>query len=122
MPHQCINCSATYDDTSNVILKGCQHCKGKLFLYIRSTKKEEIEEEVQLTQKNKEAILSEIEESLGTREPQQPVFLKVENVRVIAPGKYEIDINQLLKKDKPLVYKVGEGTFVIDLEYLQNIK
>ena len=122
MPHQCINCSTTYDDTSNVILKGCQVCGKKLFLYIRSTKKEDIEEEVKLTQKNKEAILAEIEESLGTREPEQPVFLKVENVRVIAPGKYEIDVNQLLKKDKPLVYKVGEGTFVIDLEYLQNIK
>ena len=47
--------------------------------------------------------------------------MKLENVRVIAPGKYEIDVNQLLKKDKPLVYNVGQGTYVIDLEYLQSI-
>lgn len=120
MPHQCINCGAQYDDTSNVILQGCQHCGKKLFLFIKSTKKEEIKEEIELTQKNKDLILQEIEENIGTTEPEKPIFLKIENVHIIAPGKYEIDINQLLKKDKPLIYKVGDGTFVIDLQYLYN--
>ena len=41
--------------------------------------------------------------------------LKLENIRVISPGKYELDINQLMKKEKPVIYKVQEGTYVIDL-------
>lgn len=120
MPHQCINCSAIYDNTSNVILNGCSNCGKKLFLYIKSTKKVDIEDEMELTRKNKEVILNEIEDKIGTRSPQKPIFLKIENIHILAPGKYEIDINQLLKKDKPIVYQVGDGTFVIDLEYLQK--
>ena len=121
MPHQCINCGSMYDNTSDVIIKGCQACGKKLFLYVKEKEKEAIQDEVELTQKNKETILQEIEETLGTRDPEKPIFLKLENVNVIAPGKYEIDVNQLMKKDKPLVYKVGDGTYVIDLEYLQSL-
>ena len=121
MPHQCINCGTTFDNTSDVILKGCTNCGKKLFLYVKEKSKEAIQEEVELTQKNKDLILKEIEQTIGSTEPKEPIFLKLENVRVIAPGKYEIDINQLLKKDKPLVYKVGQGTYVIDLEYLQKL-
>ncbi len=120
MPHQCINCGTVYDNTSDVIIKGCQACGKKLFLFVRENK-EEVIQEVELTKKNKEIILQEIEENIGSRDPEKPIFLKLENVRVIAPGKYEIDVNQLLKKDKPLVYKVGSGTYVIDLEYLQSL-
>ncbi|MFP4402056.1 MAG: Zn-ribbon domain-containing protein [Candidatus Nanoarchaeia archaeon] len=120
MPHQCINCGTIHDDTSNAILSGCTNCGKKLFLYIKSSKKETVQEEIELTQQNKEAILQEIEQNVGTLDPQTPIFLKVENIHVISPGKYEIDINQLLRKEKPLIYKVGDGTFVIDLEYLQS--
>lgn len=122
MPHQCINCSTVYDNTSDVIIHGCRACGKKLFLYVKDQEKEAMREEIELTQKNKEVILQEIEDTLGTRNPPEPIFLKLENVRVIAPGKYEIDVNQLLKKDKPLVYKVGDGTYIIDLEYLQEIR
>jgi predicted nucleic acid-binding Zn-ribbon protein len=120
MPHQCINCGTIHDDTSDAILNGCTNCGKKLFLYIKSSKKETMQEEIEITQQNKEAILKEIEQNVGTTNPDKPIFLKIENIHVISPGKYEIDINQLLKKDKPLIYRVGDGTFVIDLEYLQS--
>lgn len=121
MPHQCLGCETVYDNTSDVILKGCPNCGKKLFLYIKETpiKKEEIE----LSKIQKDLILKEVESLTGsTIDLESPIILKLENIRVLSPGKYEIDINQLMKKEKPLIYKVQDGTYVIDLNYLQKVK
>lgn len=31
------------------------------------------------------------------------------------PGKFELDLVHLFNKDNPLIYKLGEGKYVIDL-------
>jgi predicted nucleic acid-binding Zn-ribbon protein len=38
----------------------------------------------------------------------------MEAIRILKPGKYELDLVHLFKND-PLVYKVGEGKYIIDL-------
>jgi len=40
--------------------------------------------------------------------------LELENIRVLKPGKYELDLVDLFK-GKPLVYKLADGKYVIDL-------
>lgn len=122
MPHQCLGCETVYDNTSDVILKGCPKCGKKLFLYIK--KVPEKKEEIELSKVQKELILKEVESITGASpiDIETPIILKLENIRVLSPGKYEIDINQLMKKDKPLIYKVQDGTYVIDLDYLQRVK
>jgi len=118
MPHQCLNCESIYENTSDVIMKGCPNCGRKLFLFIK--KVPEKKEEIELSKYEKELVMAEVESMVNTTELDKPIFLKLENVRILAPGKYEIDINQLMKKDKPLVYKVQEGTYLIDLEFLRE--
>ena len=118
MPHQCLNCSSVYDSTDEAILKGCPNCGRKLFLYIKK-KPEKNEETVELSRREKEIVMKEVEEKIEEEELDSPIFLKLENIKVLAQGKYEIDINQLLKKEKPLIYKVEDGTYVIDLNYLR---
>jgi len=120
MPHQCLGCDKIYDNTSSVILKGCPECGRKAFLYIKTipTKQEEIE----LSQESKEMILKELEEVVDIEKTDKPIILKLENIRILAPGKYELDINQLMKKEKPVIYKVQEGTYVIDLASISNNK
>lgn len=116
MPHQCLKCDKIFDNTSDVIIKGCTNCGNKLFLYVKSLPKENESIEISTNQKN--LILKEIETAIETKDPEAPVILKLENIKVLAPGKYEIDINQLMKKEKPVVYKVQDGTYVIDLKFL----
>lgn len=120
MPHQCLSCDAIYDNTSDAIIKGCPACGKKLFLFIKKTP--EKKKEVELTKEQKDIVLKEVESMVDIDEVEKPIILKLENVRVISPGKYEIDVNQLMKKDKPLVYKVQEGTYVIDLNFLRGIE
>lgn len=118
MPHQCLKCSQVYDNTSDAIIKGCSNCGSKLFLYLKKTPVKS--EEIELTKHEKELVLQEVESIAEIRDSDAPIILKLENIRVIKPGKYEIDINQLMKKDKPIVYKIQEGTYVIDLNFLRG--
>jgi len=119
MPHQCLKCETIYDNSSDVIIKGCPKCGGKLFLFMKKTPLEKTSE---ISKVEKELILQEVENIAEINESEVPIILKLENIRVIKPGKYEIDINQLMKKEKPIVYKIQEGTYVIDLEYLRKGK
>jgi len=44
-----------------------------------------------------------------------PVILDLESIKVLKPGKYEIDVVNLFSKKRPLIYKLEEGKYIIDL-------
>ena len=116
MPHQCLKCDTVYDNSSDSIIKGCSNCGGKLFLYVKQLPKEK--KEVEISKEKKDIIIKELENYVDIENSDSPIILKLENVRILAPGKYEIDVNQLMRKEKPLIYRVQEGTYVIDLNYI----
>lgn len=118
MPHQCLKCESIYDNTSDVIISGCPNCGAKLFLYMK--KVPEKEKEVELSNAEKDLIIAEVSNYVDLEEIDTPIILKLENIRVLSPGKYEIDINQLMKKEKPIIYKIQDGTYIIDLDFLRG--
>lgn len=122
MPHQCTHCGKVFPDASQELLSGCE-CGSKFFYYIRQEKLDEIKDrEIQqtieeLNQSDKVQIEKDIREITGLdQEPEKPVILDLESVRVIKPGKFEIDIINLFSKKRPLVYKLEEGKYIIDLK------
>lgn len=115
MPHQCVRCNTIYSDGASEILKGCQ-CGARLFFYLR---KQQIEEGKKLlsnlTVEEKEQVEQDVKELIGLEhEPDKPVVLDLESIRILKPGKYELDLVHLFKKD-PLVFKLEEGKYIIDL-------
>ena len=116
MPHQCVRCNTYYPDGAAEILKGC-NCGARLFFYI---KKKDIEYGKELltnlTEEDKINIEKDVAEVLSIREeePDTPVVLDLESIRVVKPGKFEIDLVHLFKKD-PLIIKLEEGKYMIDL-------
>lgn len=46
---------------------------------------------------------------------EDPVILDLESVRILKPGKFEIDVVKLLGKKTPIIYKLEEGKYIIDL-------
>ena len=115
MPHQCVRCGKFYDDGAEEILKGCP-CGGRLFFYINKKKLEESKNIVtDLTTKEKDEIEKDVFDLIGIeRDMEKPVVLDLESIRIIKPGKYELDIVNLFKK-RPLIYKLEEGKYLIDL-------
>jgi len=127
MPHQCTKCGKVYPDASNELLIGCI-CGSKFFYYIRQEKFEQLQNEKdqileELNKADKEQIEKDIRELTGLdKKPDEPVILDLESVRVISPGKFEIDIVNLFSKNRPLIYKLEEGKYIIDLTSTLNTK
>lgn len=114
MPHQCVRCNTFYEDASDELLKGCK-CGGKLFFYIRQESLNKSKQVVaKLTEEEKGQIEQDVFDIIGKGEPDQPVVLDLESIRVVKPGKYEIDLVQLFKGE-PVIYRLEEGKYIIDL-------
>ena len=117
MPHQCVRCSSFYEDGSKEIIKGCV-CGGKLFFFIKKEKidaMKKISDQVKLTQKDKEQIEHDVFDLVGSEiDMDDTVVLDLEAIRVLKPGKYELDLVHLFR-DKPLIFKLEEGKYMIDL-------
>ena len=114
MPHQCVRCNTIYPDGAEELLKGCT-CGGKFFFYVREKHLKEAEQLVQqLTEKEKHQIEQDVLDIAGVIEDNKPVILDLETVRILKPGKYELDVVKLFKGDS-LVYKLEDGKYIIDL-------
>ncbi|MBT4538675.1 hypothetical protein HOI26_02090 [Candidatus Woesearchaeota archaeon] len=115
MPHQCVRCNTMFPDGAKEILQGCS-CGARLFFYIKKKQVEAGKELISnLSEKDKEHIASDVREILHIKEdPDRPVVLDIESIRILKPGKYELDLVHMFKKD-PLIVKLEEGKYMIDL-------
>ncbi|MDO8643079.1 MAG: Zn-ribbon containing protein [Candidatus Woesearchaeota archaeon] len=120
MPHQCVRCNQFYEDGSNEIIKGCS-CGAKLFFFIKKEKMEKLravqEQFVALPEAEKKQIEKDVFSVMGVEEEEQdePVILDIESIRVVKPGKFELDLVNLFNKENPIIFKLGEGKYMIDL-------
>jgi predicted nucleic acid-binding Zn-ribbon protein len=117
MPHQCVRCNTFYDDGATELLSGCP-CGGRLFFYIKKEKLEqakEISRQVKLSEAEKEQIEQDVFDLVGVdSSSDEPVVLDLETIRVVKPGKYELDLVNLFKGE-PLIFKLDEGKYMIDV-------
>jgi len=70
---------------------------------------------VDIPVEEKKKIEKDIREIVGIRDDQAPVILDIESIRITGEGKFELDIVKLFRKDRPLIYKLEEGKYIIDL-------
>ncbi len=114
MPHQCVRCGEMYEDGSQDILKGCT-CGAKMFFFVKKKDLEKSRQIVQqLSEEERHSMEKDVYEIIGIEPEDTPVVLDIEAVRVVKPGKYELDLVHLFKGD-PLIIKLDEGKYVIDL-------
>ena len=62
----------------------------------------------------------DIREMVGITDEETPVILDLESIRAIGEGKFEIDVVNLFNKKRPLIYKIEEGKYLIDLATTLN--
>ena len=98
------------------MLEGCAECKGHFFFYIREEQLEKIKRaSIEIPDEEKEKVEEDIREMAGITDEDAPVILDIESVRVTGDGKFEIDLVNLFNKKRPLIYKLEEGKYIIDL-------
>ncbi|MDD1675171.1 MAG: Zn-ribbon domain-containing protein [Methanomicrobiales archaeon] len=115
MPHKCVKCGREFEDGSTEILKGCPSCAGKKFLYVREEERhaDVLEEKPieSLAEAGKERIL-EVKPHRG----QLPEFYdRIESIRILGPGRYELNIEKLAKSDDMVVGLGKEGKYAVDI-------
>ncbi len=120
--HQCVKCGVLYEDLSNELLKGCNKCGGKFFFFVKKDALEKMKQvTLNLTSQEREEIQEDIFEMIGLDKVDQPIILDIESIRILKPGQYELDLVDLFRK-KPLVYKLEEGKYIIDIASTFNAK
>ncbi|MBU3907261.1 MAG: hypothetical protein KKA64_03345 [Nanoarchaeota archaeon] len=101
---------------SKELLTGCSKCGSHFFFYIKEDQMQRLKEnQMEIPQEDKKQIEKDIREMTGITEEDTPVILDLESVRVISPGKFEIDLVNLFNKKRPLIYRLEEGKYIIDL-------
>jgi len=115
MPHKCTKCGREYKDGSTEILKGCASCGGKKFLYVKETdlNKDVLEEKSigEMAQESREDVL-EISE---TKSKEVEMYDRVETIRIVSPGSYELNLEKMAQSDQRVVSVGKEGSYIIDL-------
>ena len=121
MPHQCVHCGKIYPAGSKELLEGCSECGAHFFFYIKDNQMARLKENpIVLSTEDKNQAEKEIRELAGITEEDIPVILDIESVRVTGAGKFEIDLVNVFNKKRPLVYKIEEGKYIIDLSTTLN--
>jgi predicted nucleic acid-binding Zn-ribbon protein len=115
MSHRCVHCGAIYSAGSKEILTGCSKCGGHFFFYIKDEYLKNMKEIPEIPSQEKKQVEKQIREMAGITEEEVPIILDLESVRVVGSGKFEIDIVNLFNKKRPLIYKLEEGKYIIDL-------
>jgi uncharacterized protein len=119
MPHQCVRCNTFYPDDAKEIINGCSSCTGKLFFYVKQAKTEQSRQMVDaLPLDVKEEIESQVGDVLGqdVDELEESVVVAIESIKLLSDGKYELDLEALFDKEKPVIYKISEGKYSVDLD------
>lgn len=99
MKHKCTNCGKIYEKTDNII-NGCK-CGNNRFFFIKTRKNVTTEEK--------------------DEENETLVCLEIETIKIIKPGKYEIDIKKLLETKLP-IYNYSDGKYSIDIENILKLE
>ena len=119
MPNKCISCGKMHPDDADYLLSGCDVCGSKFFFYVPESRARDADKSIALLSKSEmKEIEGDVRDILKKNEVDatgdKTVILDLEAVRVVAPGKYEIDIINLFNQ-RPIVIKVGTGKYEIDL-------
>lgn len=137
MPHKCTRCENVFEDGAAVILDGCPNCGWNKFLYVGempsapSVKDEDtdihiIDETKKPTEdgaesghKPAEKFIREIDEILGIDHQERSVTEddgeRVESVRILGPGSYELNLDSLLGRKEIIMAIKQDGTYAVDL-------
>ncbi|MDP3918311.1 MAG: Zn-ribbon containing protein [Nanoarchaeota archaeon] len=114
MPHQCVRCGDFYPTGCKELLTGCK-CGSRFFFFVKDSAIEQAKEVTKnLSNQEKDLIERDIIDIVGSKMDDQPIVLDFESIKINKPGQYELDLVDLFK-GKPLIYKLDEGKYIIDI-------
>jgi predicted nucleic acid-binding Zn-ribbon protein len=115
MPHKCTRCGREFEDGSTEILKGCPSCGGKKFLYVREEQRHDDVLEEKSVGEIAEESGEEALEVTGDVGGSVNGYERVESIRIVGPGSYELNIEKLAQTEDMVVGLGDEGKYMVDI-------
>ena len=132
MPHKCTRCESIFDDGASVILSGCPNCGWNKFLYVKEDEMEGAEKEVHEAEVEEHAVIDEshehvpeekiireIDDIIGDDKDMDSVTEeegdRVESVRILGPGSYELNLDSLLDRKEIVMAIKEDGAYALHL-------
>lgn len=127
MSHKCTKCGEIFADGAAVILSGCPSCGWNKFLYVKSPDEEELidptaqEIEIKAVEQDTpaEKLIKEIDEIIGIEKEEHTYTEedgeRVESVRILGPGSYELNLDSLLQRKEIIMAIKEDGTYALHL-------
>ena len=117
-----MQCGREYKDASPSILHGCESCGGRKFLFVGEK------------DRNRDVLLEKSSETLATESYAKVLEVKpapeetkeyrsrLESIRIVAPGEYELNIEKLANSDERVLSIGTEGNYIVDLHSMSKPK
>jgi len=67
---------------------------------------------------DKKQVEMDVRSILNIEDEEKPVILDLESIRIVKPGKFEIDISRLMRDKNQIIYKLEEGKYIVDIASL----
>lgn len=128
MSHKCTRCGEIFVDGAAVILSGCPSCGWNKFLYVKGPEEEqsvaegaasEVPDEAHKHETPAEKLIKEIDEIIGIEKEERSVVEedgdRVESVRILGPGSYELNLDSLLQRKEIIMAIKEDGTYALHL-------
>ncbi|MGB3906985.1 MAG: Zn-ribbon domain-containing protein [Methanomethylovorans sp.] len=128
MSHKCTRCGELFVDGASVILSGCPSCGWNKFLYVKDPEEEhqisenadhETLDETHKQETPAEKLIKEIDEIIGIEKQERSVIEedgdRVESVRILGPGSYELNLDSLLQRKEIIMAIKEDGTYALHL-------
>jgi uncharacterized protein len=131
MPHRCTRCGTIFEDGDPVILSGCPNCSWNKFLYVKHESegsenqgRPAMEEQKLDLESSLDEVVRSIDEALASeqenkkQEPEtekKPEEGRVESVRILGPGSYELNLDSLLERRELVMAIREEGSYALHL-------
>lgn len=118
MPHKCTRCEGLFKDGAAIILNGCPKCGWNKFLYVREEAGNKVDSPYPASK-----FIKEVDELLGNKvakpeskeAKQEEVGERVESVRILSPGSYELNLESLLERNEIVMALKEDGTYLVHL-------
>jgi predicted nucleic acid-binding Zn-ribbon protein len=136
MPHICTRCGTIFEDGDSVILSGCPSCGWNKFLYVKqgpegfeNPGRAALEEQKLDLEASLDEVVRNIDEALASDEKEREQKSenetktdeeRVESVRILGPGSYELNLDSLLERKELVMAIREEGSYALHLPSVFN--